>query len=395
MRVLPYTESMPRPRPLLFEVRQPITGTQWRIVGFVNGKRTQFWFKTEKDATQAAADRNAEITAHGTGVSLSPVDRMRAINAADRLVPYGKTIDDAVEHYLTVLKAKSVSISLSTLATRVRSEFTRRVSANEVSDRHAESLNETLKKLEHRFGDTPVSEITPDDIRKWLLGLPLAAKTRNKHRGYTGQVFNLAVEYEYIAVNPVAKLKKFRERSSEEDDEVTILSVEETEKLFLAADPEVIPFLTLSFFCGIRRATLERLDWSDVKADRVIVPRYAGKNQKRYRVTLSKNAIKWLQPYRKESGTILAISQASNSSGKPSKDRTHRLIKEAAERAGITKPDNAGRHTFISMHVAHHESMDKTSLEADTSPALIKETYLDIVTRSDAVKYWAIAPTGI
>jgi hypothetical protein len=91
---------MPRPRPLLFEVRKPITGTQWRIVGFPHGKRTQYFFKTEKEARQAGADRNAEITAHGTKVSLSPVDRMRAINATERLAPFGKNIDDAVGWYL-------------------------------------------------------------------------------------------------------------------------------------------------------------------------------------------------------------------------------------------------------------------------------------------------------
>jgi hypothetical protein len=35
------------------------------------------------------------------------------------------------------------------------------------------------------------------------------------------------------------------------------------------------------------------------------------------------------------------------------------------ERAGITIPDNAGRHTFISMQVARYESIDKKALEAD------------------------------
>ena len=50
----------------------------------------------------------------------------------------------------------------------------------------------------------------------------------------------------------------------------------------------MIPFLTLSFFCGIRVATLERLSWNELQFDeqRVIVPRYKGKNQKRYPVTL-------------------------------------------------------------------------------------------------------------
>jgi hypothetical protein len=58
--------------------------------------------------------------------------------------------------------------------------------------------------------------------------MKLAAKTRNKHRGYAGQVFNLAVDFGHLSANPVTKIKKFRERSSEEDGEVSVLSSAET-----------------------------------------------------------------------------------------------------------------------------------------------------------------------
>jgi hypothetical protein len=44
------------------------------------------------------------------------------------------------------------------------------------------------------------------------------------------------------------------------------------------------------------------------------------------------------------------------------------------------------------MHVAHHESIDKTALEADNTAAVVKRDYLDIVTREDAAKFWAIMP---
>jgi integrase len=97
-----------------------------------------------------------------------------------------------------------------------------------------------------------------------LLNLPLAAKTRNKHRGYAGQVFNLAVDFGHAKINPIAKIRKFAERSNEETGEISVLTAAETRKLFQAAAPEVIPYLTLSYFCGIRRATLERLGWSDL-----------------------------------------------------------------------------------------------------------------------------------
>ena len=78
-----------------------------------------------------------------------------------------------------------------------------------------------------------------------------------------------------------------------------------------AADQAVIPFLTLSFFCGVRIATLERLSWVDVKFEerRVIVPRNKGKNQKRYPVTLSENALEWLRPYVRKSGSLRSLQR--------------------------------------------------------------------------------------
>ena len=373
-------------------------GKPFRVWGDVDGRRKQFWFATEKEARADCADRNREREAYGSKVNLDSEARLEAFRAAELLRPHGKTIMDAVRHYLTHLNQLSSSTPFSVLAAKVREEFKRRVEANEVSARHAESMNETLKKLELRFGEQLVSEIRSEEVRNWLLRLPLASKTRNKHRGYAAQIFNLAVDYGYSPINPVAKIKKFNERVSEENSEISILSAEQTERLFRAAKPEVIPFLTLSFFAGIRRATLERLDWSDVRFEekRVIVPAHKGKNQKRYQVNLSENAVEWLKPHVRPSGSLLVCATATNrfskEIGKPSETATRRLMLKAGEDAGLALPDNAGRHTFISMQVAHCESMDKTALEADTSPEKIKSNYLDLVTKKDAKRYWEIRP---
>ena len=336
-------------------------------------------------------------TAYGSKVNLDAEARLEAFRAAELLKPHGKTIMEAVHHYLDHINQLALSVRFSALAERIRTEFKRRINANESSERHAETLLETLKKLEARFGDQLVSEIRSKDLQSWLTGLLLATKTRNKHRGYASQIFSLGVDYGYASVNPVSAIKKFKERVSEENGEISVLSAEQTEKLFRAADPQVIPFLTLSFFAGIRRATLERLDWSEVRFDerRVIVPAYKGKNQKRYQVSLSDNAIEWLKPYVQPSGSLLVRATAMNRFSKqlgPSATATRRLMLKAAQAAGIGLPDNAGRHTFISMHVARYESLDKTALEANTSVEKIKDNYLNLVTREDAERYWVIRP---
>jgi hypothetical protein len=66
----------------------------------------------------------------------------------------------------------------------------------------------------------------------------------------------------------------------------------------------------------------------------------------------------------------LATNRPGEQLGKPSPIATRRLVIEAARRAGVTLPNNAGRHTYISMHVAHFESIDKTALESDTARQL-------------------------
>jgi integrase len=339
-----------------------------------------------------------ETESYGSKVSLSPGDRIEAFRASELLKPFGKTIMDAARFYAEHLNRTAVSIPFSKLVTRVREEFVRREKENEVSDRHAKTLRETLNKMELKFGDRILSEITREEAREWLLSLPLAVKTRNKHRGYASQVFSLAKEFGYASNNPFTEVKKFRERITEENGEIGILSAEDTEKLFRAADAEVIPFLTLSFFCGIRTATLEKLDWSAVRYDekRVVVPPYRGKKQERYRVTLSENALAWLKPDVKPSGSFLVAATATNRfskvKGRPSNVATRNRILKAASKAGITLPDNVGRNTFISMHVAYHENMPLTAMEANNSVAMIQKDYLDIVRKEEAAKFWAIRP---
>ena len=368
--------NMPKPKPTTFEVRKskPFCGKEWRVTGYVDGKRKQFWYATEKQARAEAAWRNQERSAYGSKVNLDSELRLEAYRANELLKPHNKTILDAVNHYRAHLNTLASSVSFSVLAEKIRTEYKRRRENNETSDRNVETLESTLKKLERRFAAELVCNIRTEDLREWLTALPLAAKTRNTIRGYVRLVFTHAADYGYTPANPALAIKKFRERYNE-GEAIGILSAEDTEKLFRAAHPELIPFLTLWFFTGIRRRTLEKLDWSDVRLSekRIIVPRHHGKNQRRYRVTLSENALEWLKPYEKGSGSLLAISKAPQSRGKPSEERTRDLIVAAAKEVGITLPDNVGRNTFISMHVAYHESIDKTALEADNSSEIIKK----------------------
>jgi hypothetical protein len=199
---------MPRPRPNLFQVRYskvPNRENHWRIVGFINGIRRQFWFKSEKDAKAAAADRNAQIVAHGSQVSLSAADRVRAAHAAERLVPFGKNIDDAVNFYISHLREMESSIPVSELCNIIRGEFDVRLQNGQASLRHRNTMYEALKKLEYSFGDHQVKTLSGCQIKEWLADRPWATKTKNKLLGYIRNAWNIAVDKGVISAPLIVK----------------------------------------------------------------------------------------------------------------------------------------------------------------------------------------------
>jgi hypothetical protein len=134
--------------------------------------------------------------------SLSPPNSDSLIKAEEIASRHpGATVLLGMRYYDAHLKELSKTVPFSVLATDIREEYQCRIEAGEVRGlRHVEALNETLKKLELRFGNTPVSKISKQDLETWLKrlrgkdGEPLAVKTRNKHRGYAGQIFSFALD---------------------------------------------------------------------------------------------------------------------------------------------------------------------------------------------------------
>jgi hypothetical protein len=166
---------MPRSRPIFFSVKyreRPFRGRHWYVSGFVAEKRVQLWFHSEREAKAAAANRNAEIKAHGTQIALSPVDRIQAIAAAEKLAPYRKSIAEAVDFFVAYLDRLASSIAVRELCARAEAEFERRLVAGEISVRHASSMRETLKKFSTRFGNKPVKLISGAEIKAWLASEP-------------------------------------------------------------------------------------------------------------------------------------------------------------------------------------------------------------------------------
>ena len=89
-------------------------------------------------------------------------------------------------------------------------------------------------------------------------GKRLSPVTRNNFRRVLIVAFNFAKEHGYCVGNPAEEPLKRRDRTDR------ILAVDETAQPLENAAAEILPYVAIGAFAGLRRAELERLNWKEV-----------------------------------------------------------------------------------------------------------------------------------
>jgi integrase len=376
---------MPRPPSSksfrVFRLSSPNGKKEWKIEGRPTGKRERYYFVTEKEAKAAARNLNDQIAAFGTRTSLTDTQRVMAAECIEMLRPYGKSLYDATHFLRDTLDRQAGSIATIDLCEHVRAEFERRLAAEEISERHAESMRETLRKFERRFGNESIALLTAHEIKTWLSGLDLAVKTRNRHLGYVQNVLGMAKTWGLLATNPLAEVDPFND-PARRGRQVSVLTPEQLQKFLAALRPEFLPFFALSAFTGLRRTEVERLDWNEVKLDRKLIdlPFGKSKNGKRKLIEIPENLV-----------TILAKIVSHDLGGPvlPPRPGLQIIMTEAAKIAGISPwPQNVLRHSFCSYAVALR-GLIWTAGQADHSERMLREHYWETVERETAERYFS------
>jgi integrase len=118
------------------------------------------------------------------------------------------------------------------------------------------------KPLVEVFGDRLLSEITTQDVERWKakLAMEVSQATTNRYLTLLKTIYNKAVEWEKVKVNPAAKVKLFRENHRT----FRFLTYEEEAKLKAVMDPDHWSLVELAIHTGLRRGEQFRLRWEDV-----------------------------------------------------------------------------------------------------------------------------------
>jgi integrase len=341
------------------------------------GKRKRSFFETKEQAESFAAFKNAELKRNGVEhVEFPTALRVMAQNAMEVLNPFGRTITDAVQHYVAHLRASERSITVNALVPQL-------IAAKEsdgLSKRYIEDLRSRLPRFANAFGEQMGATITAKQIDTWLRALPVGATTRNNFRRALVMMFNHAIALGYATSNPAAKTAKAKETDSPPG----ILTVQQTAHLLEAASPELLPYVAIGAFAGLRRAEIERLDWKDLHFDGeqlIEVTAKKSKTARRRFVKIQPNLRDWLAPVRKHTGKVTP-------------DNLETQLEAARKDAGIMEwPDNALRHSFASYHLAHFKDAAALALEmGHTDADMIFSHYRQLVRPKESARYWSIRP---
>src|SRR4029453_14888798 len=132
-----------------------------------------------------------------------------------------------------------------------------------LSVRHVSDLRSRLNIFAKKFDGKPVATITSAAIDDWLRSLPVSPVTRNHYRRLVVLAFNFAVQRGYATSNPAKKTAKAREPKTKPN----ILTLDQASALLENASLEIRPHIAIGLFAGLRRAEIERLDWSEIDFD--------------------------------------------------------------------------------------------------------------------------------
>jgi hypothetical protein len=207
-------------------------------------------------------------------LQLTGADRLAYGQALAELKPTGVALALAAKEYaaaLKILEGKTTLLEAAKFyATRHRRCLPKNVAdavEELISSKEREGASDAYVKVLRcytgKFSSTfsgPISSVTPGEISDFLREMPVSNRSKKNCRGVLSAFFKFCRERHWLDEDPLEHVPKFKPESTE----VEIYSPEELALLLSHARSELIPYLAIAAFAGLRSAELQRLDWRDV-----------------------------------------------------------------------------------------------------------------------------------
>ena len=349
---------------------------KWVVRAKIAGKWVRKYFETKDQAETYRSQKNIEVRNQGReAVEFPSWLRVMAERANARLIPFEKTIDDAVDFYTAHLERLKTAVPIK----QAIEELIENRRSTGSSKMYCGDLRWRLARFLKDHPGASTADFTTKALDTWLTQLNVSAVTRNTFRRDLRTLFSFCLSRGYCEKNPASQTTF----SKEIQKPVEILTIDQLTNLLQASTPEVLPYLAIGAFAGLRPTETKRLDWSevDLEASLLEVKAEKSKTAKRRLVKILPNLKMWLTPIAKIQGPVVGPNLRWS-------------LVEIREAAGLKHwPSNALRHSYASYHLANFNDAAALALQmGHTSTSMIFEHYREVVKPKDAALYWEIKP---
>jgi len=349
----------------------------------------------EEKATQLS---NGEVAA----VGLKGSDQRLYASALQILAPLGISLESALREYV---ESKEILGKISLLEAarfhvRHASTITKKGTLREILDRmlaaleadhrstyHIRDIKRRVGQFADAFMPKAIDDITTSEINEWLRSLKMGTRSRDNYRDSVHNYFHFARAEGYLLKDrptAVDDTKKVDPGGNENE----VFTPDEMKRILKGIPQRIIPTLVIKAFSGVRTEEMSFLTYEDIKWDQnVIIPRKQKTKTKGRRVIPLKPNLKvWLEPYRHEKGRIAIRWKNAETMAK--------AWTNWIKKTDVPYKKNAMRNSYISYRVAETGDINGVALECGTSAAVIQEDYLELVTKEDATRWFALLPSS-
>jgi len=342
-------------------------------------------FETKGEAEKFQFKKEIEVTNHGRkAAALKNREIGEALWAIEQLEGHGVTLREVVSDYL----ARHERIKTSMRIDEAIYDFLDTKKAAGKSARYFQDLRARCNRFVTEHGERTLAEIDVATVESWLEGLKVAPVTRNNYRRALSVFFAWGVKRGFCAENPVADA----ERAKEVAERVAIFEPGELRVILNAAPADLLPFLAIGAFAGLRAEEVRRLRWQDVDFlnERIDVRASVAKSAATRYVPMKEALIEWIQPIARPAGDVAPP-------GLYKKLTAFRRELETEDREkgrpALSWKQNGLRHSFASYALAECGNAGQVALWlGHDSNKMIFKHYRERVTPEEAAAWFDVKP---
>lgn len=361
-----------------------------------DGQRQRPTFGTLKEALKEAKAVAERLTrGDSKSLTLTGSDRVDYMQAMEALHPHQVQLSTVATDYaqgLGLLNGRGSIVEACRYYAEAHGDDIRpmRVQAlvddlieirkqNHASQRHLDDLRSRLDRVAKAF-QCDVHTIRAAQVQDFLSGLKLSARSINNYRTSISNLFTHArlrghapKTFDPLSGMPWAK---------ETDREVGIYSPDELKLLIEAARPEMLPYVCIAAFAGLRQAELARLEWTMVmlEAGQIVVGGQISKTGVKRMVRISPNLAAWLEKLRRESGPVVPYKNIANE------------VCDLVRKAEVSRQTNGLRHSFGTHRLAMSKDLNAVAFDMGNSRRMVLKHYWKVIPEAQGTRWFSLYP---